>query len=194
MRCLRATLFVVFLSLTFCSNSLANPFVVFPIAGELTSPDGHYALRSIDPDRSGPDFVGTFHSLWLFEVASGRARKLFDYVGNAAVAWASNDSVLVTEYVSKKTSRVLIFFTDPSRDGFILDTPTLIRMVPANFRDALRGNNHVFVEASRLEGNALYLRLWGYGAHDPHGFRRECKLGLTDNRISCTSEGSSEPH
>lgn len=42
------------------------------------------------------EYVGTFHSLFLGKTASSLSRKLCDYVGVAAVAWAKNDSIIVT--------------------------------------------------------------------------------------------------
>lgn len=59
----------------------------------------------------------------------------------------------------------------------MLDVPTLIRTVP-DLRPPLEGNDHVFVEASRLEGDTLFLRVWGYGRRDPKGFRWRCEYRL----------------
>src|ERR1700687_4045306 len=88
----------------------ASQFVVFPKASELVSPDGRFAVRSVDSQGSASDIVGTFRTLWLFELATGRSRKLCDYLGVASVAWSSNDWLLVTQYVGRGASRALGFF------------------------------------------------------------------------------------
>jgi len=90
----------------------ANQFVVFPNAGELASPNGRYVVRNSEHESAGSDFVGTFRSLWLIEVATGRTRKLCDYLGVAAVAWSNNDLLIVTQYVARKTSRAFGFFCE----------------------------------------------------------------------------------
>jgi hypothetical protein len=163
----------------------AAPFVVFPKAGQLLSPDGHFVVRSTDREAPLSEYVGTFHSLFLEETASGRSRKLCDYVGVAAVAWAKNDFVIVTQYVSKHTSRALVFVADNSRDPVVIDKPLLTNLVPVNFRPQLRENDHVFVEASQVEGETLTLRVWGYGKKDATGFRWRCEYSLLEGGISC---------
>jgi len=171
-------------------QALAAPFVVFPKAGELASPDGRYIVRNADRQGSASDFAGTFHSLWLVEPATGRSRKLCDYVGVAAVAWVGNDFLLVTQYLNQKTSRALVFFPTGELDPVVLDKPTLTNLLPVELRDTLRGNDHVFVEVSRLEGRTLYLSVWGYGQHDASGFRWCCQYALGEGTVSC-SEGRS---
>jgi hypothetical protein len=163
----------------------AAPFVVFPKAGQLPSPDGHFVVRNTDREAPLSEYVGTFHSLFLEETANGRTRKLCDYVGVAAVAWAKNDSLIVTEYLSKRTSRALIFAADNSRDPVVIDVPLLTSLVPVNLRPQLQGNDHVFVEASQVEGETLTLRVWGYGKHDANGFRWLCEYHLLGGLISC---------
>lgn len=172
-------------------QTLAAPFVVFPKAGELVSPDGRFVVRNAEREGSASDFVGTFHSLWLIEVATGRSRKLCDYLGVAAVAWSNNDFLVVTQYVDKKTSRALVFSAAGPEDPVMLDRPTLIRLVPAELRATLRENDHVFVEASRVEERTLHLRVWGYGQHDANGFRWRCEYVLREGVVSCTEERSS---
>ena len=165
----------------------AGPFVVFPKAGELVSPDGRFAVREAGREGSASEFVGTFHSLWLTARASGRSRKLCDYVGVAAVAW-SGDFILVTQYLSKRTSRALVFSVSNSENILVIDQPSLIQLVPVELRDTLRENDHVFVEASSLEKETLHLRVWGYGRHDANGFRWGCEYGLKDGAVSCKGE------
>jgi len=172
-------------------QTLATPFVVFPKAGELVSPDGRFVVRNAEREGSASDFVGTFHSLWLIEVATGRSRKLCDYLGVAAVAWSSNDFLVITQYVAKRTSRALVFSATGAQDPVILDKSSLTSLVPTELHPALRENDHVFLEASRVEKDTLYLRVWGYGQHDAKGFRWQCAYDLRDGSISCTEERSS---
>ena len=167
---------------------LAAPFVLFPQAGELVSPDGRWVVHNEDQARASSDFIGTFHSLWLTEVSTGRSRKLCDYVGVAAVGWSNNGFLIVTQYLSKKTSRALVFSASGAEDPIVLDKNTLIRMIPEELRDALRENDHVFVEASRIEEGTLHLRVWGYGQHDSNGFRLRCEYGLREGAIACSQE------
>jgi len=78
-----------------------------------------------------------------------------------------------------------VFSVTGSQDPVLLDKPGLTHMLPAEFRDTLRENDHVFVEASRVEEERLYLRVWGYGTRDPGGFRWHCQYGLRENVVSC---------
>ncbi|MGO9086647.1 MAG: hypothetical protein ACLP6G_07985 [Terriglobales bacterium] len=172
-------------------QTLAAPFVLFPKAGELVSPDGRFVVRNAERQASASEFDGTFHALWLLEVATGRSRKLCDYVGVAAVAWSSNDLLVVTQYLSKRTSRALVLSATGSQDPVILDKPTLIRLVPPELRDVLREDDHVFVEASRVEESTLHLRVWGYGPRDVNGFRWHCKYALMEGLISCADDRGS---
>ncbi len=163
----------------------AAPFVVFPKAGHLSSPDGRFVIRNSEREAPLAEFAGTFHALFVEETASGRVRKLCDYVGVAAVAWAQNDSIIVTQYLSRRTSRAMIFAADDSRHPLVIDQPALINLVPVDLRPQLRDNDHVFVEASQVEGEILTLRVWGYGKHDANGFRWRCQYSLSDGGISC---------
>jgi len=163
----------------------AAPFVVFPKAGELASQDGRYLVRNIDPGAHPSEYLGTFHSLFVEEMATGRTRKLCDYVGVAAVTWTKNDLLIMTEYLSKRTSRALIFDADNSRDTVVIDRPLLTSLVPVDLRPQLRENDHVFVEPMQVDGETLSLRVWGYGKHDANGFRWLCKYSLIDGAISC---------
>jgi hypothetical protein len=163
----------------------AAPFVVFPKAGQLPSPDGRFVVRNTDREAPLSEYVGTFHFLFLEETASGRSRKLCDYVGVAAVAWAKNDFIIVTQYVSKRTSRALVFVADNSRDPVVIDKALITKLVPSNLRPQLRENDHVFVEASRVEGETLTLRVWGSGQRDANGFSWRCEYNLLEGGISC---------
>ena len=176
--------------LGFRNCNSAAPFVVFPKAGQLPSPDGRFILRNADRKAPLSEYVGTFHSLILEEMGSGRSRELCDYVGVAAVAWAKNDFIIVTQYVSKRTSRALVFVADNSRDPVVIDKASLTVLVPINLRPQLRENDRVFVEGSQVEGKTLTLRVWGYGQHDPNGFRWRCEYNLLENTISCEASKS----
>jgi hypothetical protein len=163
----------------------ASRFVVFPKAGELPSPDGRFVVRNADRDASASEFVGTFHALWLVEIATGRSRKLCDYLGVAAVAWSNDTFIVVTEYAAKRTSRALVFSaTDPGY-SVALSKSTLTRVVGPELRASLEGNDHVFVEASRVEDHILHFRVWGYGQHDASGFRWHCEYGMRDGAVFC---------
>jgi len=176
-----------FVALALAIQSLAAPFVLFPKAGRLLSPNGRFEVRDADRPGSASDFVGEFHSLWLTDLSNGASRKICDYMGVAAVAWSSNDFLLVTQYVGKKTSRALVIGAVGAQDPVLFDKPRLIQLLPVELRDILRGNDHVFIEASRLENDTFYFRVWGYGQHDPSGFRWNCRSSLQEDNVTCAS-------
>jgi hypothetical protein len=163
----------------------AVSFSIFPKVGRLISPDRRFEVRDVEPENSAGELVGASHSLWLTELPTGRSRKLCDYLGLAAVAWSSNDFLVVTQYVGKRTSRALVFAAASFEDPILLDASSLIQMVPVELRPTLRENDHAFVEASRLEEATFYFRVWGYGRHDPNGFRWNCRYLLSDGHVSC---------
>jgi hypothetical protein len=171
----------------FCSQHVAAQFVLFPKAGELASPDGRFTVRNAEREAAASAFSGSFHSLWLTEPATGRSRKLVDYFGLAAVAW-SGDFILVTEYLNKKTSRAMLFSTAHPENAVVIDKPTLTEAVPPELRPSLRDNDHVFIEASRVENGTLQLRVWGYGEHDSKGFRWRCEYALLERTLQCTEQ------
>ena len=113
-----------------CVETLAAPFAVFPKAGELKSPDGRLVVRNAEREDSLSDFSGTFQSLWLIESATGRSRKLCNYVGVAAVGWSGNDFLVVTEYMNRRTSRALVLSVTGPGDPVVLDKPTLSTFFP----------------------------------------------------------------
>jgi hypothetical protein len=166
----------------------ADPFVEFPKAGELISPDGRFLVRSAEISRPAGDFVGAFRSLWLVEAGSGRARKLCDYWGTTMVGWSGNGFLIVTQYMSKKTSRTLLFSVEDAEQAVVLDTPRLIQLLPSELRETLRDNDHVFIEGSRMEQMSLSFRVWGYGHRDTNGFRWQCKYGVREGSLFCTPE------
>ena len=179
-------LLLVLAVFAFRPAAFSGQFVVFPKANALQSPDGRYEVRNHAAHQSPTDLTGMFNSLWLVEVATGRSRKLYDYVGVAALAWSGNEFIAVTEYVGKRTSRALVFPLAHLDDPVVLDQPELVRLVPSDLRPTLRENDHVFVEASRIEEGKLYLRVWGYGSHDGQGFRWHCEYALDNGKTVCT--------
>ncbi len=173
----------VFVLLAVLVAAAEGPFVLFPKAGELVSPDHRFVVRNVDAQHSASEFAGTFHSLWLTDTASGRSRKICDYVGLAAAAW-SGDYVLVTQYVSKKSSRALVFPVKDHEDPIVLDVSAIERGAP-ELREYLEKNDHAFIEISRFEKGILYVRVWGYGQRDASGFRWNCRLETGSGLISC---------
>ncbi len=169
-----------------CTTALhAAPFVVFPNAGQLASPDSRFVVRSTNRTAPFSQFAGDFHSLFLEETASGRSRKLCDYVGVVAVGWADSDFIIVTEYLNGRTSRALVFTASGSNDPVVIDKILLTSMVPIDMRPQLRENDHIFVEAVGIEAERLTLRVWGHGKHDANGFRWRCQYDLQEGGISC---------
>jgi len=165
--------------------SRAAPFAVFPQAGRLVSPDGRFEVRDVEQGGAAGEFVGTFRALWVVEIPTGRSRKLCDYLGVAAVAWSENHAILITQYVGKKSSRALIFPEAGATEGVMLDSGTLIQLLPVEWRPPLRENDHLFVEATGLEGETFRFRVWGYGKHDPNGFRWNCGYSLGGGTVLC---------
>jgi len=172
------------------NSSYAGRFVVFPKAGESSSPDGRYVVRNSDREGATSDFVGVFHSLWLVELANGRSRKLCDYLGVAAVAWSDDDFLVVNEYAGKRTSRAMLFSATDPEYAVTIDKTTVARISPPELRAALEGNDHAFVEASRLTAKVLFLRVWGYGQRNPNGFRWVCEYGMEEGSVSCSEAPS----
>ena len=165
--------------------SRAAPFAMFPKAGRLASPDGRFEVRDVEQSAATGEFVGTLRALWVTEMVTGRSRKLCDYLGLAAVGWSNNDSILITQYVGKKASRALLFLEAGNGEAVMLDSGTLIQLLALERRPSLRENDHLFVEAVRLEGESFQFRVWGYGKHDPNGFRWNCEYWLSDGRVAC---------
>src|SRR6266496_3593090 len=188
MRHCRIMLGLAGMLMVLAAPSLANPFVVFPHAAELVSPNRRFVVRNVERAGVAGEFVGTFHSLWLFDEATGSSRKLCDYLELAAVAWSGNEFLIVTEYVAKKSSRAMVFSLEGDREPVQLDPPSLIRLLPGEFHPALRENDHVFVEAVRLEERILTLSVRGYGQRDRNGFRWACQYGLRPRLLVCTEE------
>jgi hypothetical protein len=181
LRCLWVTL----LLLVAASSPLAEDFSLFPDRKELRSPDGRFVIRSVELSHQTSEFTGAFRALVLEEIETGISRKLYSYVGRVAVAWSGNDYILVTDYVSKRTARALMFAADGRMEPLVLDKTQLERMLPATMSRHLQRNDHVYVEAVRVEAASLRLRVWGYGASDPQGFRWECRYDFASVTASC---------
>jgi hypothetical protein len=160
-------------------------FRVFPEEKQLVSPDGRFVITSEDPIRSSADFSGILHSLYLEERATGRKRKLYDYVRRVAVAWATPEAIIVTDYVAPKSARALVFSIEQPRPIAVLDRELLSRMIPEEQSDHLTKNDHVYLEVMRLEDSTLVLRVWGYGALDKNGFKLGCRYDWNNNTAVC---------
>jgi len=185
MRFARPVLLSILLAGLVTMQAVSASLVVFPKAARLISPDRRLVVESKDRNGSSAQYVGTFHSLWLTEVATGRSRKLIDYIGLAAVAWSDNEYVVITEYVGRKTSRAMVFPVVEPREPVVLDVSSLIQMIAVEARDTLRGNDHVFIEAVRLQQETFVFRVWGYGQHDPDGFHWNCEYLMSQDKVSC---------
>ena len=186
MRRLAAALCVALVTLIV--QSFGTSFVLFPKAGRLVSPDGRYEVRDADRLGAAGDFVGSFHSLWIVDLSNGSSRKLCDYMGVAAVEWSGNEFLLVTEYVGKKTSRAFALPIAGSQDALLIDESTVEKAVTPELRETLRGTDHVFVEASRLENGIFYFRTWGYGQRDKSGFRWNCEYVFVEEKLTCDAK------
>jgi len=172
----------------------AQQFTTFPDRPELRSPDGRFLIRSVDHPASPSDFSGLFRSLVLEETRGGRSWALYNYVGRVAVACSGNRFIIVADYVSKRTSRALVFAIDSRVEPFSVEQVTLDKvqlagLLPTEQNVHLLGNDHVFVEVSRVEGDALTLRVWGYGARDPRGFRFDCQYDLRAGTAAWREKG-----
>ena len=167
--------------------STAAPFAMFPEVGRLISPDGRFEVRNVEPSGAPGEFIATSRSLWVTEIATGRSRKLCDYLGLAAVAWSENHAILITQYVGKKASRALVFPEAGKAEGAMLDSGRLIQLLSVEWRPALRENDHLFVEAVSLAGDDFHFRVWGYGKQDPGGFRWNCQYRLSDGLTTCAN-------
>jgi hypothetical protein len=163
----------------------AEKFVMFPVSRELPSPDGKFSIRSFDHARVQGEFTGAFHSLLLEERATGSSRKLCDYLRIMAVAWSNNGLILATDYLNAKTSRALVLGADAGFTPVVIDKVRLTALIADNQRAHLTENDHVFVEASTLDGDSLTLRVWGYGALDAKGFGYLCTYSLAQETASC---------
>jgi hypothetical protein len=160
-------------------------FATFPEKRELPSPDGRYVIRNVDANPAPQQFSGVFHSLFLEERATGRSRKLCDYVRRVAVAWSAGNRIIVTDYTNQRNSRVLVFAADESFEPVVIDKRNLEATLPDSQRVYLSKNDHAFVEASSLQGDALVFRVWGYGAQNANGFRLICQYDLAQSTVSC---------
>jgi hypothetical protein len=183
---MRLSRFSFFLVLVFaCGLVKAEQFAVFPDRQELRSPDAKFVIRSVEHKAARGEFSGVFRSLVMEEADTGSVRTLYNYVGRVSVAWSGNNFVIVTDYASKRTARALIFRLDRPDEYLVIDKPHLLPQLHDERRVQLERNDHVYLEVSRIDGTALVLRVWGYGAHDPAGFRFQCAYDLNEGTASC---------
>lgn len=162
----------------------AESFATFPEHKELVSPDQRYVLRSVDFSHNPSDYKGMFHTLVLEDRQSRTSRRMYDYVHKVAVAW-SGDYIIVTDYLSHKAARALVFSVDPRADTFMVDRVDLADRISQELGSHLRYNERVFVEAVRMQGHTLIFRVWGNGSHDPKGFRFACEINLDRGDAAC---------
>jgi hypothetical protein len=160
------------------STACAEQFVVFPDRKELHSPDGRFVIRSVEHVAGPSEFSGVVRSLSLVDVTTGVSRGLYHYLGRVAVGWSGNNFLIVTDYASKRTSRALVFRMDRPNEYTVIDKPHLAAKASAQLRARLEGNDHVYLEVSKIEVGILTLRVWGYGARDAQGFRFLCAYDL----------------
>jgi hypothetical protein len=180
-RPVRVAILVVFA----CSLAQSEQFAVFPERKELRSPNGKFVIRSVDHVSQAHELSGLFRALILQNTADGSTRELYHYVSRVGVAWSGNNFIIVTDYVNKKTARALVFRIDRPDEYLVLDKTNLAARIPDERRIQLERNDHAFLEVSRMEGSMLTLRVWGYGAHDPQGFRFQCAYELDQGTTTC---------
>ncbi len=163
----------------------AEQFAVFPDRKELRSPNGKFVIRSVDHVAARGEFSGMIRWLVLEETATGKLHPLYNYVSRVGVAWSGDNFVIVTDYVSKKTARAMVFDMNHPGEFLVIDKPHLTAELHEQPREQLEGNDHVYLEVSRIEGSASLLRVWGYGRRDPQGFRFWCTYDLKQRTVSC---------
>ncbi len=166
-------------------------FSTFPDSkAGLPSPDGKFIVRSIDYNSDLSNFVGLHRSLFLEQRSSADKVKLCDYLGHVAVAWATDNLVIVNEYFTNRGARMHLVAADGKNPPLVLDKTRLAMLVPDEIGRHLTGNDHVYVEGYRVNGNVLGLRVWGSGALDAKGFRLTCDYDLDKDAVKCSESGA----
>jgi hypothetical protein len=162
-------------------------FATFPDdqAG-LRSPDGKFIVRSVEEAGDPSNFVGVHRSLILEDHIGGGSWKLCDYLGHVAVTWATDNLIIVNEYYTSNGARMRLFAADGKIAPLMIDRARLARIVSDDLGRHLTGNDHVYVEGYKLNGNILGIRVWGFGAVDKNGFRFKCDYNLEQNTASCS--------
>jgi hypothetical protein len=184
----------VFLALLLTAQiAHGGPFVVFPDSKELQSPDKRFVIRSIEHTASPGEFSGLFRSLTIEDTVAGTIRGLHNYSGRVAVAWSGNNYIVVTEYLGKRTSRALVFRLDRPLEYIAINKTSLLPHISDELKARMEGNDHVYVEVSRIENGILALKVWGYGNHDPKGFGFGCVYDLDRDRVNCRARANDEP-
>jgi hypothetical protein len=165
---------------------LEGKFTIFPGASnELPSPNSQFLVRSVSYGAAPGDFSGKFHALVLEEQRTGKSHKLYDYLGKVAVSWVADNVIVVNEYYTARGARVLVFVTDETIPPVVIDRTRLVKLLDPISSRHLIGNDHVYIEAFKLEGDTLALRLWGYGTQDAKGFDLSCDYNLDSYTASC---------
>lgn len=168
------------------SALLGGKFETFPgTTNELPSPNGQFLVRSVSYGVAPGDFSGKFHALVLEDRRCGKSRNLYDYLGKVMVFWSADNVLVVNDYYTDRGARVLLFVTDEAIPPVVIDKNRMIQLLDPVAGRHLIGNDHVYIAASKLEGNTLALRLWGYGALDAKGFYFSCDYTLEPNTASC---------
>jgi hypothetical protein len=172
---------------------LGGKFITFPdAANELPSPHGQFVVRSVSYGAAPGAFSGKFHALVLEERRTRSSRKLYDYLGKIAVSWVTDSAIIVNEYYTSRGARALMFTTDEAASPIVIDRSWMVKLLDPILSTHLIRNDHVYVEAFKLEGDTLGLRVWGYGAQDTKGFSFSCDYNLDRNTISCR-QSSGQP-
>jgi hypothetical protein len=63
MRACRFAIAACLIVVVLTTAALGGPFVLFPKARQLSSPDGRFVVRNVERSTSAAEFDGTFHSL-----------------------------------------------------------------------------------------------------------------------------------
>jgi hypothetical protein len=121
----------------FTVSSSAGPFVLFPKAVELRSPDGRFVVRNVEREGPATEFVGVCQSLWLVEVAA-------NLPANSVTIWAwrrlpgrTTISWSLQSTLPRATSRALVFPVSGTCEVVVFDKPTLLCVLPAETRGTM---------------------------------------------------------
>jgi hypothetical protein len=166
-------------------------FSFLTIGGDgVASPDGKFLVRDFKDTADSSGFVRNQRSLVLEERASGQSWKLCDHMGQISVAWASENLLVVNDFFTARGARTLVFQADGKATHVLINANTLATLIPDEIATHLTANDHVFVQAYKLDGKLLGLRAWGFGALDPKGFKLVCDYNLDSGTAVCRSEAA----
>jgi len=180
----------------------AQRFSTFPDRSELRSPDGRFLIRSVDHAASASDFSGLFRC-WCSRKrgVDGRGHSITTSTTSAGwerpgrgIASLLSPTTLASGHPARPgirdrlARRAVLCGASHARQG-----PVFAAAPDGAETSTSWGNDHVFVEVSRVEGNALILRVWGYGARDPKGFRFDCQYDPRAGTAACREKGGGGP-